>query len=166
MSEWVLSGFGPGPSRLRFTGVYREAMHAQHLNSATRCRPNDLTDLLYLSCAATYADVVAYDEHMVEILRQAGARLRRRVGAQEAPRRRLGRRGAAACEVSRGRRGGPTALRFHKERLDTASGPCPGRRGPTSPLDDPRMTQDPGGPHTKPCQQPLLLAASSADGFG
>lgn len=33
------------------------------------------------------------------------------------------------------------------------------------PIADPR-TQDPGGPHTNPCQQPLLLAASSADGFG
>lgn len=77
MSEWVLSGFGPGLSRLRSAGVYREAMHARHLNPATRWRPNDLTDLLYLSCAAAYADVVACEGHMVEILRQAGARLRR-----------------------------------------------------------------------------------------
>lgn len=135
MSEWVLSGFGPGLSRLRSTDVYREAMHARHLNPATRWRPNDLTDLLRLSCAAAYADVVAGEGHMAEILRQARARL---AGAQEAPQRCPGRRGAAACEARRGRRGDPTALSLPAGWAATASAtgscwprstpPCPGRQ--------------------------------------
>jgi hypothetical protein len=52
-------------------------MHARHLNHGTTWRPNDLTDLLYLSCAAAYADVIVAEGHMAGILRQALGRLTR-----------------------------------------------------------------------------------------
>lgn len=58
-------------------GVYREAVHARHHNRGTTWRPNDLTDLVYLSCAAAYADVVVCEGHMSGILRQGLARLGR-----------------------------------------------------------------------------------------
>ncbi len=77
MSAWVLSEFGAGLGRLKSAAVYREAMHARHLNPGTRWRSNDLIDLLYLSCAAAYADVIVCERHMAGVLRQAQGRLRR-----------------------------------------------------------------------------------------
>jgi len=77
MSEWVLSGFGRGLSTLRSAAVYREAMHQRHLSHGTMWHPNDLTDLVYLSCAAAYADVIVAEGHMRGILRQALGRLGR-----------------------------------------------------------------------------------------
>jgi len=77
MSEWVLSGFGRGLSTLRSAAVYREAMHQRHLSHGTMWHPNDLTDLVYLSCAAAYADVIVAEAHMRGILRQALGRLGR-----------------------------------------------------------------------------------------
>jgi len=77
MSEWVLSGFGRGLSTLRSAAVYREAMHQRHLNHGTTWHPNDLTDLVYLSCATAYADVIVAEGHMRGIIRQALGRLGR-----------------------------------------------------------------------------------------
>lgn len=77
MSDWARGGFGRGLSRLRSAAVYREAMHARHLNHGTTWGPNDLTDLVYLSCAAAYADIVVSEGHMGGIIRQALGRLTR-----------------------------------------------------------------------------------------
>lgn len=71
MGEWVTAGFGTGVGRLRSAAVYRASMHARHLNRGTTWRPNDLVDLVYLSCAAAYADVVVAEGHMSGVLRQA-----------------------------------------------------------------------------------------------
>jgi len=77
MSGWVLGGFGRGLSRLPSAGVYREAMHQRHLNVGTTWQPNDLPDLVYLSCAAAYADITVCEGHMGGIIRQALDRLGR-----------------------------------------------------------------------------------------
>ncbi|MFJ7267354.1 hypothetical protein ACIQV3_11990 [Streptomyces sp. NPDC099050] len=39
-------------------------LHSRHLNKGTTWRPNDLTDMVYLSCAAGYADFVVCEKHM------------------------------------------------------------------------------------------------------
>lgn len=77
MSDWVLGGFGRGLSRLQSAAVYREAVHSRHLNKGTRWKANDLTDLIYLSCAVAYADVIICEKHMAGVFRQAAASLGR-----------------------------------------------------------------------------------------
>lgn len=74
MGAWVLAGFGRGLSGLRSAGVYREAVQQRHLNVGTTWRPNDLTDLVYLSCAVAYADVVVCERQMAAVFRQASRR--------------------------------------------------------------------------------------------
>jgi hypothetical protein len=59
------------------TGVFREMLHERHLNKGTVWRHNDLTDMVYLSCAAGYADFVVCERHMGNVLTQGLKRLRR-----------------------------------------------------------------------------------------
>jgi len=59
-------------------GLYREMLQQRHLNVGTTWRPNDLTDIVYLSCAMGYADVVIAERHMTAIGSQSLRRLGRR----------------------------------------------------------------------------------------
>ena len=59
-------------------GVYREMLQQRHLNVGTTWRTNDLTDMVYLSCAMGYADVVITERHMTAIGSQSLRRLGRR----------------------------------------------------------------------------------------
>lgn len=52
-------------------GLFRAMLHERHLNKGTIWRPNDLTDMIYLSCAAGYADFVVCERHMRATLAQA-----------------------------------------------------------------------------------------------
>jgi hypothetical protein len=58
-------------------GVYREMLQQRHLNVGTTWRTNDLTDMVYLSCAMGYADVVIAERHMTAIGSQSLRRLGR-----------------------------------------------------------------------------------------
>ncbi|KUM79705.1 hypothetical protein [Streptomyces curacoi] len=49
-------------------GLFRELFYGRHINKGTRWRPNDCTDMVYLSCAAGYADFVVCERHMREHL--------------------------------------------------------------------------------------------------
>ncbi|MFC4466107.1 hypothetical protein ACFPH6_16505 [Streptomyces xiangluensis] len=62
-------------STLPATGLYREMLHNRHLNKGTTWQRNDLTDMLYLSCAAGYADFVVCERHMREPLERGVRRL-------------------------------------------------------------------------------------------
>jgi len=57
--------------------MFREVLHERHLNKGTVWRRNDLTDMVYLSCAAGYADFVVCERHMGNVLTQGLKRLRR-----------------------------------------------------------------------------------------
>lgn len=59
------------------TAMFREMLHERHLNQGTVWRRNDLTDMIYLSCAAGYADFVVCERHMGNVLTQGLRRLRR-----------------------------------------------------------------------------------------
>ena len=63
--------------RLPATGLFREMLHDRHLNRGTKWSPNDLTDMVYLSCAAGYADFVVCEQHMRSVLAQGLRRLGR-----------------------------------------------------------------------------------------
>ncbi|MFF9339388.1 hypothetical protein ACF1CG_06440 [Streptomyces sp. NPDC014773] len=49
-------------------GLFRQMFHTRHLNEKTKWRTNDCTDMVYLGCAAGYADFVVCERHMREHL--------------------------------------------------------------------------------------------------
>lgn len=49
-------------------GLFRQIFHTRHLNMHTKWRVNDCTDMVYLGCAAGYADFVVCERHMREHL--------------------------------------------------------------------------------------------------
>lgn len=71
LSDQSMQDLGQLPA----TGVFREMLHERHLNKKTAWKRNDLTDMVYLSCAAGYADVVVCERHMANVLTQGLKRL-------------------------------------------------------------------------------------------
>ncbi len=47
-----------------FLRLYADALGVRLLNPTTRWEPNDLVNMLYLACAAAYADGVAADARL------------------------------------------------------------------------------------------------------
>lgn len=58
LDEWLRQEGAGGLSDLPSAGMYREIFHERHLNPGTKWGLNDLMDMVYLACAAAYADVV------------------------------------------------------------------------------------------------------------
>jgi hypothetical protein len=54
-----------------FLRLYADALGARLLNPTTRWVPNDLIDMLYLACAAAYADGVAAERAAAQYLSTA-----------------------------------------------------------------------------------------------
>ncbi|WP_211355176.1 hypothetical protein [Blastococcus colisei] len=75
--DWLPDQLFEDIPKLPTTGVFREMLHERHLNKGTVWRHNDLTDMVYLSCAAGYADFVVCERHMGNVLTQGLKRLRR-----------------------------------------------------------------------------------------
>lgn len=68
LSQWFTKDVIRDISGYPMLGVFREMLHHRHLNKGTTWRPNDLMDMIYLSCAAGYADLVVCEKHMREPL--------------------------------------------------------------------------------------------------
>jgi hypothetical protein len=79
MSSWTRGPMFKDIGNLPSLGIYRSVLQDRHLNIGTRWTRNDLTDMIYLSCAVGYADVVVAERHMTTMLRQAQRRLGRPV---------------------------------------------------------------------------------------
>ncbi|MFD5873862.1 hypothetical protein [Streptomyces sp. NPDC060322] len=62
--EWGFKGLVRAVGGSPALGLFREMLHSRHLNKGTTWRTNDLTDMVYLSCAAGYADFVICEKHM------------------------------------------------------------------------------------------------------
>jgi hypothetical protein len=77
MQDWVLHHWSDDIVQSPSAGVFRELVHDRHLNIGTTWRRNDLTDMVYLSCAAGYADFVVCERHMCGNLIQGINRLGR-----------------------------------------------------------------------------------------
>ncbi|GGX97904.1 hypothetical protein [Streptomyces fructofermentans] len=75
VQQWGQKRPVQGFAVLPATGLYREMFHNRHLNKGTKWRRNDLTDMIYLSCAAGYADFVVCERHMREPLEWGVRRL-------------------------------------------------------------------------------------------
>jgi hypothetical protein len=72
----MLGGWQDQVETLPALGLYREVFQQRHL-AASQWHPNDLTDLVYLTCAAAYADFVVGERHMTSFLIQSLRRLER-----------------------------------------------------------------------------------------
>jgi hypothetical protein len=77
LSLWALNEMAETIRVLPATGLFREMLHDRHLNAGTVWKTNDLTDMVYLSCAAGYADFVVCERHMGSVLAQGLRRLGR-----------------------------------------------------------------------------------------
>jgi hypothetical protein len=75
--HWMLRQATEDIRHLPALGLFREMLHDRHLNRGTVWKPNDLTDMIYLSCAAGYADFVVTERHMGSVLTQGVKRLDR-----------------------------------------------------------------------------------------
>ncbi|TFV53905.1 hypothetical protein E4P41_20560 [Geodermatophilus sp. DF01-2] len=75
MSDWLHGHGAHGLAELPSAGLFRELAHYGHLNTGTAWKGNDLTDMVYLSCAGAYADVVVCERHMASPLAQGVRRL-------------------------------------------------------------------------------------------
>jgi hypothetical protein len=76
---WILKHFDNDVRKMPSLGIYRESLYERHLNIGTTWKASDLTDLVYLSCAAGYADFVITERHMGSVLKRALNRLGRQV---------------------------------------------------------------------------------------
>jgi hypothetical protein len=58
-----------------YLGLAREVFHTLLSNRDTKWEANDLNDIVYLTCAAAYADFVVCEKHMAHQVRQASRSL-------------------------------------------------------------------------------------------
>lgn len=77
MSSWVHGSMFRDMAGMPIVGIYRSILQERHLNVGTRWTVNDLTDMVYLSAAAGYADFVVAERHETAMLKQARRRLGR-----------------------------------------------------------------------------------------
>lgn len=78
--QWGFKGWVRAIAGSPAVGLFREMLHSRHLNKRTTWRPNDLTDMVYLSCAAGYADFVVCEKHMRDPLQHGLRRMGRSTG--------------------------------------------------------------------------------------
>jgi hypothetical protein len=60
-------------------GLFNEVYQDKHLNPETVWRSNDLSDMMYLTCAAGYADFVVGERSLVSHIKQSAKRLQRTI---------------------------------------------------------------------------------------
>ncbi|MCC3294797.1 hypothetical protein LJ756_09190 [Arthrobacter sp. zg-Y411] len=77
LEEWVMGHWQDEVAAMPSLGLYREILHEKQVNSGTVWKANDLTDLMYLSCAAGYADYVVGERSSISQMRQSNRRLGR-----------------------------------------------------------------------------------------
>lgn len=74
--DWLLQAETSFP-KMPSLGYMREAIHVRLMNAGDNWVRNDLVDMVYLSCAAGYADVVVAEKKAGDYLKRAGRTLGR-----------------------------------------------------------------------------------------
>lgn len=77
LSDWLQFHSDTDVAAMPALGLYREVLREKHYDPGTRWESNDLTDLMYLTCAAGYADHVVGDKNAVAQMNSALRRLGR-----------------------------------------------------------------------------------------
>lgn len=86
MLEWIRQEGNVAIKGMPCLGLFREVLHERLLNRGTKWRDNDLVDLMYLTCAAGYADHVVGEKSLTAQM-ESGLR---RLGRPNNVHRRLG----------------------------------------------------------------------------
>jgi len=76
MSQWILNERSAQIAMMPCLGLFRETFQGMNLNHA-RWEDNHLTDLMYLTCAAGYADYVVAERSLAGYMQQALKRMHR-----------------------------------------------------------------------------------------
>lgn len=79
MVDWIRNHSDDDIAELPSLGLFREVLHEKLINPGTRWESNDLTDLMYLTCAAGYADHVVGERSLTAQMEQTLRRLDRPV---------------------------------------------------------------------------------------
>lgn len=79
LTTWLDLYFDDDVRSMGSLGLFYEIHQDKHLNSETVWRSNDLFDMMYLTCAAGYADFVVGERSLVSHARQAAKRLQRSI---------------------------------------------------------------------------------------
>jgi hypothetical protein len=77
LHDWNLNRQDADVDTSPMLGMFREATRQKLATSTTKWKKNDLTDLMYLSCGAGYADVVVGERQLIGQLIGGARRLRR-----------------------------------------------------------------------------------------
>jgi hypothetical protein len=77
MSDWTRQRSDTDFAALPSLGLFREVLREKLLNPGTRWESNDLTDIMYLTCAAGYADHVVGENSLTGQMEQGLRRLER-----------------------------------------------------------------------------------------
>lgn len=81
LRDWNLNHHSEDVDRSPMLGLFREALRQKLLTSTTTWKQNDLTDLMYLSCGAGYADVIVGERQLIGQLTAGAKRLGRPIQA-------------------------------------------------------------------------------------
>lgn len=81
VSSWLESLGGFDFSSMPSIGIFREIYISKHLDKTSKWHKNDLIDMMYLCCAAGYADFVLGERSLVSRISQAASKLHRRPSA-------------------------------------------------------------------------------------
>lgn len=85
LTDWIQVHSDVDIADMSALGLFREVLREKHYNPGTRWEGNDLADLMYLTCAAGYADHVVGEKNLTSHMERA----LRRVGRQTRVHRRL-----------------------------------------------------------------------------
>jgi hypothetical protein len=76
-ADWLMASTEETIASMPSLGIFRELLHEKLADPGTVWEQNDLTDMMYLSCGAAYADHVVGERRLIGDLRSSLARLRR-----------------------------------------------------------------------------------------
>jgi len=79
LETWIESHFNTDVRAMKSLGLWNEVFQDKHLNTTTKWSANDLTDMMYLTCAAGYADYVLAERSLTSYVKQAARRLHRSI---------------------------------------------------------------------------------------
>jgi hypothetical protein len=77
LEAWREAHFREDIRAMPSLGLFTEVFQDKHLDPSTTWRDNDLIDMIFLTCAAGYADYVVGERSLVGYIKQAANRLRR-----------------------------------------------------------------------------------------
>jgi hypothetical protein len=79
LREWITHHWTDDLASMPALALFKEVSAGLHMNATRKWTDNDLTDLMYLTCAAAYSDYVVAEKFMASQIRQAQIRLGQRV---------------------------------------------------------------------------------------